>query len=178
MQYTPVSSQHHTFLRLLRRVSHVLRIKHTATSIHTPLSSSPSRYSSILDSQDRLVIAHPTPTTTDTSCPLSIQSRTQPHSKKGRSARSVSAPSPRPFTACVQCNCRLEVYEFPVGLPTARCRHENKTCLYCLHNMIYDAVRMGAGWSDIKCPCGEKLRESEAKKLVVIWEMEQQEREG
>jgi hypothetical protein len=132
-----------------QRILHSFRPhKRDQSSPYTPESS----YTSILGSSDRLIVAHPSPTVASPK-PSSDNLRT-----------------PRPRTrSCRICTQRLELYEFPERLPTKKCRHENTTCVYCLHNSVCAAFKRG-GWKSVEClTCRTGMSEEEGRALILLW---------
>jgi hypothetical protein len=155
--------------------------RHNRKPQSLPYTGSP-RYSAMISSSDRLLFAHPVPATrspspapshqclhsTATSSSSSCQPEdTMTSIQTRRNARSVSAPLT--IRQCTHCTRRLEGYEFLQHPPTARCRHDNEACVYCMHNSVYAAFDRG-GWQNVQCLiCGEGMSEEEASRLVVLW---------
>lgn len=168
--------------RIKQRILHSLNYHKTSQSL--PYAPSP-RYSAILGSSDRLLVIHPDPATRAPSPVSSCEDLARDTSARSQSqacttTRSIpfSAPVPRqrwtaaPLTLpqCTHCTRRLERHEFPLRQPTANCKHENATCVYCLHHDVYTAFVRGR-WKEIRClVCGEQMSEEEASRLVLLWE--------
>lgn len=163
-----------------------------ATSPYSPTT----RYSALLSSSDRLLFAHPDPATrAPPTTPFSRRSSTStlrandqiamnkpqrlstPNAHVSTPGRSPSAPIPNQTTApkllrCTHCTRHLQSHEFPACLPTTRCRHGNTTCVYCLHNSVYNAYARGK-WGEVTCLiCGEGMSEGQKRRLVLLWEEE------
>jgi hypothetical protein len=182
--------------RLRQCILHSLT--HHKTPQKSPYTSDP-RYSDILGSSDRLLFAHPDPATRAPSRASSADDSTMAAKESTRSCtesntrarpqseqacdnkRSLCARVPQqgttpgfrsPICRCMHCTRRLQVYEFPRLVPTHRCRHENGTCVYCLHNSVHAAFTKG-GWAEARClTCGEQMSEEEASRLVLLWKEE------
>jgi len=159
-----------------------------------------TRYSALLNSSDRLLFAHPDPATRAPSptspIPPTSPTRTLASSRKSstnmlgandrvdmhkaRRSRTPKTPILAPecsssapkLIRCTHCTRRLGSHEYPECLPTTRCRHENATCVYCLHNSVYNAYARGK-WGVASCLiCGQDMSEGEMGRLVLLWEEE------
>jgi hypothetical protein len=163
---------------------------------HSLLYTPSPRYSAILGSSDRLLFAHPDPATrspspassaetlpgTTTSHTVSCQlqpsstSQDQAGAREGSLSATVhrqrSIASPFVPRRCTHCTRHLASYEFFKRLPSAKCKHSNTACVYCVHNSVY-TVFVKRGWEEVPClMCGEEMSEEEASKLVLLWDQE------
>lgn len=139
---------------------------------------------------DHLTIIHPHP------CALTLPSSSPPapppnsphqktHTANNPAKQTGTKPPPNspcqnPPTAnasatlrriCTTCGAnKFGLYEFPTHLPTAKCRHANCSCAYCLHDSVYAQFQRLRGWKGIKCPvCKEEMSEEEGRRCVVGW---------
>jgi hypothetical protein len=144
----------------------------------TSALSPPPQYSR-LDPHDRLLVAHPSPPTkyclADTlKSPRTLRSTSaSEHERTSEPAATYfnHTSSPRSLRKCASCLRTLHLFEYLEHLPTATCRHDNGICLYCLHESVRLAVISIGGWDKVECPgCGERMREEEARRVVLLWE--------
>jgi hypothetical protein len=147
--------------RLKQRILH--SFTHRKCSQTAPYTSD-LRYSNVLGSSDRLLFAHPHPTTRAHSPASSADDSPM--------AAKELTQSCKKSIQCMHCTRYLRSYEFPRHAPTRRCQHDNRTCVYCLHNSVYAAF-LKRGWTEARCLiCGEQMSEEEASRLVLLWEEE------
>jgi hypothetical protein len=146
--------------------------------------SPPPRYSAP-EPRDRLLVTHPSPSTSDprvhtSNSPRLPNSTSEPeilHSSKFTPAN--TSYFRHPFSQieskkCAPCQRSLEAFEYLSSLPTKTCQHKNDICVYCLHESVRQAVVKTGGWEDVKCPnCGERMDEGEVRRAVLLWDEEQ-----
>jgi hypothetical protein len=141
--------------------------------------ASPQPRFSTLTPNDRLVVAHPSPTTgtplrASSSPTLTNQYPSYAHLQQSSRQYTAAPPLPPPprYTArqCLFCLRTLWSYEFAPHPPTERCRHANAMCVYCLHESVKGMWGSGEEKGRVVCEvCGEEMSREEVRRGVLVW---------
>ncbi|KAF1990162.1 hypothetical protein K402DRAFT_325645 [Aulographum hederae CBS 113979] len=77
----------------------------------------------------------------------------------------VEAPTTKTCTTCLD---ELRPFEFPLVLPTSKCKHRNQTCSICLQKWIASCLE-DKGWDHITCPeCTVTLEHSDVRAFASV----------
>jgi hypothetical protein len=178
--YTPKTSWSSMFGSTETSGNHIA-VNHPSPTVITPKTS---------DERVQGQTPGTTPTTTSSPSHSTPASSSQAvHRPQSRSAPSVSyakVQSPQPRSApsvsyakvhqqpsekrCTLCDQWYQLHEFRRHLPSGSCQHENKVCMYCLHNCVQQDYQRG-GWANVRCRvCSQRMTMEEGRRLIILWD--------